>query len=441
MILLALGILLVYCAARFNGSDTLVLRLWCAVWGISAFACAPIDTRGYADISTAFLYLLVLTATLAAGAGVGMLHRPRWQRTFPATASDPWVYVCSKRRHLLTLVGLVCLGFLSVQLLLNDLGKGLDSLKSLEEITLVAAAASIERYQNDFEPQPLTRVLATFMFLSASFAGWYWRRDASRWRILLAIAAFVPALLWTILLTTKATVLFWLIFYFATYLAFGDGDQTNRTRSAANSRNIRTRLVWIVGFAALVAFMFLVQLSRYGGDLETQGEDVVKALTVASVGHVYAFRDWFERDASLIPLTFGSRTFAGVFELLGLGIREIGIYGDNNVYFADSSTNVYSALRGVTEDLGIPLAVVATFLAGFVSGRIRAGSPNAAKNRAWLSVLLAWTIWSPIASIFSYNSLVLTCILLVLFSLQKASPTHATKNPQRSTRVRQLPLR
>ena len=227
----------------------------------------------------------------------------------------------------------------------------------------------------------------------------------------------------------------------AAYLAFGDGDHTTQRTSAAPDRSVRTRLIWIAGFAALVTFMFLVQLSRYGGDLETQGDDVVKALTVASVGHVYAFRDWFEREASLIPQTFGSRTLAGIFELLGLGIRGIGIYGDNNVYFADSSTNVYSAIRGVTEDLGIPLAIVSTFLAGFVSGRIRAGSPNSAPNRAWLSVLLAWTIWSPIASIFTYNSLVLTCLLFVLFSFQKASPTHAAKDPQRSTRLRQLPLR
>jgi oligosaccharide repeat unit polymerase len=441
MIFLAIGILVIWLCTWRARADTLILRLWCVVWGVSAIACAPLDTRSVVDISSAYVYLAVLTLMLAAGGAMGRLRGAHHRSPVATGYVDRWAHVCSKRRHLLTTVLLIGISFLSVRLLLNDLGKGIQIVWSLEEIAIAAAATSIERYSNDFEPSSITRIASTSMFLSALFAGWYWRRDQTWARVAVAVSASLPALLWTVILTTKASLLFWLIFYFSAYLAFRAPKFETTARRPAVRNAMRTRLTWIAGAVALVGFMFLVQLSRYGGDLDSQGEDVIRGLTVASVGHIYAFRDWFERAASWLPVSFGGRTFAGIFELVGLGVREAGLYRDDLVFVADSSTNVYSAIRGVTEDFGTAWTMAVFFIIGFVSGRIQTGSPTSAGNRAWLTTLAIWIIWSPIVSAYNYNSLVMACGVFILFSFQRARRTHVSPSPQPSTRIRQLPVR
>ena len=113
-----------------------------------------------------------------------------------------------------------------------------------------------------------------------------------------------------------------------------------------------------------------------------------------------------------------------MIEVLGLGQRELGLYGDDSVYVGGSFTNVYSALRAVIEDLGAPLSVAAFALLG-VLGALAENSHRPVA-RAALSVMLAWLLWSPITSIFAYNSLLLACLLFVAVAAAGQVPSRRT---------------
>jgi oligosaccharide repeat unit polymerase len=220
-------------------------------------------------------------------------------------------------------------------------------------------------------------------------------------------------------LTTKANVLFWLIFATAAYLSFSE-----RKSSSASAV---TKYFWLGCIAlAVIGLLFGVQLSRGGAESFDELGGAAESLAVAALGHVFALRHWFDAAANWIPLTFGSRTFAGVFEVLGFVPRELGLYGEQNVDVGDSYTNVYSALRGLIEDAGLPMSFALFAAIGWSGARFerRAG----VFARACLAVQLAWLIASPIASIFGYNSLLLACIMFAATGMALTT-THTKQCP------------
>jgi hypothetical protein len=361
-------------------------------------------------LSGAIVFVLGLTVCLAIGAAVAG-GRPR-RRQLPAGVQLPWNRQFPESLH--RQISLVCLvpAYLSVHLLLSDLGQGYEVFTSFERLVASAAAASIARYRDDFNPAALTRVLTSFVFLAAFIVGWYATRPDALRRWWMLAASFVPALAWTVLLTTKANVLLWLVFALAAFLVYRD--------PSARAAWLGWRSAWMtLGGVIFTGLLFGVQVARYGGDVAEEAGHVGEGLVVSAVGHSFALRDWFEKSANWFPIAFGSRSVAGAFELAGLAEREIGLYPDQNVTVGESFTNVYSALRSLIEDFGIPLACAQFVLFGWIGAVLERRS--SAAGRACLAVQVGWILWSPITSIFNYNSIFLACGLFALLALTFAN--------------------
>jgi oligosaccharide repeat unit polymerase len=411
VIALTLGLLGLYALLRVLRCDTLLVRFWCLIWGSSAALAIPLETLLWWQTSGSTLLILMLTSCLGAGAALGGGRARKLIAANPLR--PPWNQQMPPALH--WKIGLACLppAYLSVHLLLRDLGQGYEVFSSVNNVVTAAAAASIARYQDDFDASALTRALNTFVFLSAFLSGWYSaRKDAPRRWVLLALSS-VPALAWTVLLTTKANLLFWLVYALSGYMAFSD----NRLRSA---RAGRKTILWVVAGITLAAVMFGVQLSRIGADSLDDLAQVGETLAVAAVGHVFALRQWFYDAVTWAPQTMGARSFAGVFELMGLMPRESGLYGEQNVNVGESSTNIYSALRGLIEDFGLPLTGAAFIALGWSGAQFE--RRRSALARALLTVQLAWILWSPIASIFNYNSLLFASLLFALIAFVVPRP-------------------
>lgn len=400
MIALTLGMAIVFSLLRALGTDTLLMRCWCLIWGASAAGAILLETRPWWQVSWSALAIIGFTICLGLGAS---LAGGRPSRSATGTQVDTrWRGQFSA--HLHGLLALACLppAYVSVYLLLRDLGQGFEVFSSLENLVTAAAAASIARYHDDFDAAAITRALTTFIYLSGFIAGSYARRSTTPWSRLLLLASVLPPLGWTVLLTTKANLLLWLCYAIAGFLAFG--DLAGRT-----SRRGWKPLVWGGAVVALAILMFGVQLARGGADSFTDIQPVAQGLTAAALGHVFAFRHWLDDSVNWLPQTAGERNFAGIFELLGVAHRELGIYGEENVEVGGSSTNVYSALRGLIEDVGVPLSFLWFLLLGW-SGALFERRASALA-RGLLAAEVAWIFWSPVASIFSYNSLLFACIL------------------------------
>jgi oligosaccharide repeat unit polymerase len=386
--------------------DTLLVRFWCLIWGVPAVCTVFIEIPPWWGMSWSTVIILVFTLCLGFGAVLGH-GRIEKNKAFTETTST-WNLRLKVKHH--WYIGLACSlpSYLSVYFLLNDLGHGYAVFSDLGSFVAAAAAVSQARYAENFDPAAITRMLNTFVFLSAFVAGWYTSRGSAPKRWLFVVVLFVPALAWTVLLTTKANLLFWLVCFLSSYLAFDDIQLHSKQK-------IRMALYLITLGLALLALMMGVQLSRRGATTLLELPDVAESILVAALGHYYAFREWFYTSANWLPLSLGGGSFSGIFEILGISPRLQGVYGTQNIDVGNSYTNVYSALRGVIEDAGLLLSCILFILAGW-SGVLFERNRHATAH-AFLTLQLAWILFSPIVSIWNYNSILLAGAMFVLLSI------------------------
>jgi oligosaccharide repeat unit polymerase len=135
------------------------------------------------------------------------------------------------------------------------------------------------------------------------------------------------------------------------------------------------------------------------------------------LGQIAAFGTWFGHylqeggDKSL-----GGITFAGPFDALHLKERNQGIYTES-IAIGESETNVYTIYRGLVEDFGIAGALVFQFIMGCLASHFYAGL---SRFNRWsipaLSCYYAFYLFY-LASIFSYNAIILTLAIATCFWL------------------------
>jgi oligosaccharide repeat unit polymerase len=164
-----------------------------------------------------------------------------------------------------------------------------------------------------------------------------------------------------------------------------------------------------IGVAVAVCFALIVQVLR--GGIEQPGDMVVtlEHLRPGFLGYLAAFSEWDRVGSD--SLSWGFFTFPGLFDFIGMRSREIGVY-TASVSLSGVDTNIYTVFRGLIEDVGIygALAALATvgFIAGWAYRQVRRGRY---RYCVILAGYYACCIWSPIASFFAYNGLVLAWII------------------------------
>ena len=136
-------------------------------------------------------------------------------------------------------------------------------------------------------------------------------------------------------------------------------------------------------------------------------------------GYLSAFTVWFENiDTFLKPKTLLS-TFAGPMNLFGLLERKLGFY--EPIIINDfASTNIFTSFRGLINDFSLLGAVFVMFFFGFSFSIFRTFFHKESKieierNFTTLSIFYSFTIYSPLISIFHYNSIVISPGYKLLF--------------------------
>jgi oligosaccharide repeat unit polymerase len=224
----------------------------------------------------------------------------------------------------------------------------------------------------------------------------------------LSLAGFVPVLLVGATLAsrfgTAMAVACWIGSYFAakTYMSGG---------------RFRFRKMFLVGGLSVFLVMLVMYIAlgalrgRKYGDFESDYAYVGTNF----VGYLAVF-DNFVKSESNYSCGFGQYSFGGAFELLGIKQREtalnyIPVMLENGV-----DSNIFTAFRGLIQDFSYPGAVVLLTIAGFVAGR--AYTNSCWGNMRGLPILAGYYsffLWSPIVSVFAYNSVLLGLIVGWLF--------------------------
>jgi oligosaccharide repeat unit polymerase len=359
--------------------------------------------------------LCVIAIFLGASTGL-MLARPRFSHQ-PVLRINPQQWP-SLAPLILIQSGL---GFVGVTIALASRGQGLDVFLSLGALLATARDFSIARYLSGYREPFIVSLLLSGTYAAALFLGTMFAiRPNARFRWLVLSIAVLPVFGLAAVETTKASVLFFLVNFTAAYFITNSALGRGKERLVTLGRILRVAVVAMV----LAPAFLMIQLSRYGysADNPSQVAEVANRLRLFGVGYLGTFSSWLEGyGRSSHDLAFGAYSFAGILDALGARARVPGVY-EEIVYLGPDAVpnNVYTAFRGLIEDVGIPGTILALFVFGVVVGfayaRVCQGRLQYAPV---VGAFYAFTLWSPLGNIFIYNSILLafavwTLLILVL---------------------------
>jgi oligosaccharide repeat unit polymerase len=158
--------------------------------------------------------------------------------------------------------------------------------------------------------------------------------------------------------------------------------------------------------------------------------EVSGTLVSYAVGHMHSVDVWYTTYQPT-DLTWGSHTFFGISNLLGLAERVQGIYPEfmnigKNGFFGISNT--FTIFRPLTEDFSETGAMVFVFLLG-VAGNMALKAVIMHRSVVFCQVVLvalyAYLMWSFSASFYAYTTyLTMFALVFVLLHLiQKEVPS------------------
>ena len=195
----------------------------------------------------------------------------------------------------------------------------------------------------------------------------------------------------------------------------------------------RILLRFTIIIAGLLFVLFISMVFRTGEVSERTIHQISERFVTYAFGHMHCFDMWYTTHAPT-DISFGSKTFMGITNLLGIENRIQGIYtefyqiGKNGFY---GMANVYTVFRPLIEDFGEVGTTLVMFLMGYgakVSLKNLIVHNSIYVNQVVLIAVFAYEMWSFVASFYAYTSyLAMFFVAYVLFHfLQKIEVVNAT---------------
>ena len=224
----------------------------------------------------------------------------------------------------------------------------------------------------------------------------------------------ILAILIGMVYTTRATILFSIILFlsgiFSSYIILKKDDKIFlNTKSFFASVSI---------FSFLVFSWIFLQWLRGGADSNFLLYPLMNTIKSAVLGSTTVFTTWLQ-NYKQHSLAFGLYTFAGPMDIIGLNERQLGFYTEF-VSLPNGYSNIYTAFRGLIHDFTLTGSILICFFIGILSQlsyqRCRDG------NIIWiipLSIVFAFTLFSPFISVFSSNSVTMAWIISYFVLINK----------------------
>ena len=224
----------------------------------------------------------------------------------------------------------------------------------------------------------------------------------------------ILAILIGMVYTTRATILFSIILFlsgiFSSYIILKKDDKFFfNTKSFFSSVSI---------FSFLVFSWIFLQWLRGGAESDFLLYPIINTIKSAVLGSTTVFTTWLQ-NYKQHSLAFGLYTFAGPMDIIGLNERQLGFYTEF-VSLPNGYSNIYTAFRGLIHDFTLTGSILICFFIGILSQlsyqRCRDG------NIIWiipLSIVFAFTLFSPFISVFSSNSVTMAWFISFFVLINK----------------------
>ena len=265
----------------------------------------------------------------------------------------------------------------------------------------LAGKISGDRYNGEFDQPFVVTLLNMALSLSGILGGFLLGSQKKKFfPNLLYLAWALPLQVSTTIQTTKASMMFTVVF-------FGAGLIAGIGLRGGEGKVRFWRLFFLILSLSAFAFLFTLVNSfiRYGLENMDLLTELIGASAGTSFGHMSVLGTWLnEGGLQKTGCALGSYSFAGLFQYIGIGERKQGLY-EISVYFQNGYfSNIYTGFRSLIEDFTLYGGLLFMFLFGCIAELFWI---LLTRGRVWAaSLVVSWMSFafiSPITSVFTYN--------------------------------------
>jgi len=279
---------------------------------------------------------------------------------------------------------------------------------SFIDLLLLPNQFSMDRY-TDVVVMPISiRLMMYFLFPASLTAGVVFRFVDKRWEKIVLFSPIFISIGYAFILTTRSTIILSLVLWFSGLFA----AKILKHDEKANFFNIQSLLLTLLFGATFIGiFVLTAWLREAGGEFIFSA--MVENIRAYFFGYLSSFTQWAQ-NYNYDNLSMGLITFAGPADLVGLTDRGLGFYNEISI-LGESHTNIFTALRGIIHDYSIFGGFIFFLLFGLLSTlAFRKCIQNKILWIIPLSIFYAFTIYSPLISIFNYNSIIAAWVILAI---------------------------
>ena len=292
-------------------------------------------------------------------------------------------------------------------------GYSFDVFYKLSSFLAMAHNMTIERYAGTFVQPMAISVLLAFGFSASALSGMVYPFLTTKKQKLLSFLPLVSIAIYTAFYTAKAPLIFGFIFWISGLISI---------KSIINGylKPFSIKIITLLGIGFFLLFVVTVmsQMSRGGFDDLERLDEVIFHVSTWFIGNITPFIHWASNGYhSMETYNYGGYTFSGIYSILGLNERSIGITQDYVHIGKGEHSNIYTMFRWLIQDFSISGSLAILFVYGALSQFVYLKSISG--NISYIySLLLAYIIifWSPFASIISYNSVILALVFFYFLS-------------------------
>lgn len=295
-------------------------------------------------------------------------------------------------------------------------GFSLQALLSMQDILNMNKGISEIRYAGSEVHDVVNQIFLIFCYAAPLFGGFCYRWVGKLTKTI-CIMTLIPGMVIALTQSMKMVMITGFILWFTGFIIC--------CYSYDIPIRVKLKSILYVGLilTGFFGILFISMVFRTGEVSEKTILDISQKFFTYALGHFHCFDMWF---TSYEPSSYswGSKTFMGISNLLGLEERSQGIYAEymqvgKNGYYGIS--NVFTCFRPLIEDFGEAGTFVIMFIMGVFS---KMSLKNLiCKNYIFLNQMLisafyAYLFWSFAASFFAYTSyLAMFFVAYVLFHL------------------------
>lgn len=285
--------------------------------------------------------------------------------------------------HMLVLLIILAFAKWGYELRIN--GFHLYDFSTLNALSTMNHEFAVARYSGGSSSSSILQILNIATYSAPVCGGFAFSFADKKVRKLFSLASLLPILLVTLTNNTKAGLIgggyLFIISYLISYY------YKNKKWIYFKLRTIVIALALLIALLSVLLFSMMLRIGEVSSYMLSV---VLKKIIVYAFGNVQSFDIWLSDYFRSSILSYGKLTYLGIADALGLAERIQGVYTSLN----ETSSNVYTAFRGVISDFGIFGGLIYTSLHGLFLGM--------AVNTIYNSALPRFSIFYSVQCIFFF---------------------------------------